>query len=77
VGVATGYGMHLVADACTKMGIPAAWPLRPRHLHYRGTSRPDIHLLPEPLRITTGEVPIPLLLVLAIIAGALYYFGAT
>jgi membrane-bound metal-dependent hydrolase YbcI (DUF457 family) len=76
VGVATGYGMHLVADACTQTGVPALWPLYPRHLHPTGGKpRSDVHLLPGPLRITTGEVPVRLFLLLGLVAGALYYLG--
>ncbi len=40
-----GYGSHLVADACTKSGIPAFYPHRGR-----------IHLLPRTLRLTTGSL---------------------
>ena len=40
-----GYGSHLATDACTKSGIPFLYPNRRRY-----------HLLPRPLRLTTGSM---------------------
>jgi len=45
LALSLGYGSHLVADACTKSGIPALYPHRGR-----------IHLLPRALRLTTGSL---------------------
>ncbi len=39
-----GFGSHLVADACTRSGIPLLYPNRKR-----------IHFLPKQLRLTTGS----------------------
>ena len=39
-----GYASHLATDACTKSGIPLLFPNRKRY-----------HLLPRPLRLTTGS----------------------
>jgi inner membrane protein len=44
--VVGGYTSHLIADALTRHGIPLFWPLSNR----------SIHLLPRPLRISTGGV---------------------
>jgi len=44
LGLVLGYGSHLAGDACTKSGIPLLYP-DPRRLH----------LLPRPLRLTTGS----------------------
>ncbi len=56
VGLVLGYASHLVGDACTKSGLPLLYP-DPRRLH----------LLPRPLRLTTGsqaeEALLPLLAV--------------
>jgi membrane-bound metal-dependent hydrolase YbcI (DUF457 family) len=43
-GFAIGYGMHIVADACTLAGVPALAPFTGR----------DIHLLPTGMRVRTG-----------------------
>jgi membrane-bound metal-dependent hydrolase YbcI (DUF457 family) len=61
-GMVIGYGMHLVADACTPHGVPVFAPFY----------RPDVHLLPEPLRITTGSWQ-EMLIVAMIAGGALLY----
>ena len=45
VALFIGFASHIVADACTKSGIPA-WPNR---ISVR------LHLLPPSLRITTGS----------------------
>ncbi len=45
LALSLGYGSHLVADACTKSGIPAFYPKGKR-----------IHLLPRALRLTTGSL---------------------
>jgi len=45
LALSLGYASHLVADACTKSGIPALYPNRGR-----------IHLLPRALRLTTGSL---------------------
>lgn len=45
LALSLGYGSHIVADACTKSGIPALYPHRGR-----------IHLLPRALRLTTGSL---------------------
>ena len=42
--LALGYTSHLIADACTKSGIPVFYPHKRRY-----------HLLPRSLRITTGS----------------------
>jgi len=52
VALSLGYGSHLVADACTKSGIPALYPHRER-----------MHLLPRALRLTTGSLAEEALLV--------------
>ncbi len=46
LAVALGYLSHLVADMVTRNGLPILWPLYRRHLH----------LLPRPLRISTGGI---------------------
>lgn len=40
-----GYASHLAGDACTKSGIPLLYPQMQRR-----------HLLPRPLRLTTGSL---------------------
>lgn len=52
LALSLGYASHLVADACTKSGIPAFYPGRGR-----------IHLLPRALRLTTGSLAEEALLV--------------
>ncbi len=44
LAISLGYASHLAADACTKSGIPFLYPNRKRY-----------HLLPRPLRLTTGS----------------------
>jgi inner membrane protein len=44
VGLSLGYLSHLLLDACTKSGVPLRWPDPTR-----------LHLLPRPLRVTTGS----------------------
>lgn len=44
LALSLGYASHLVTDACTKSGIPLLYPKRKRY-----------HLLPHPLRLTTGS----------------------
>ncbi len=44
VALSLGYLSHLLADACTKTGIPFLYPRRQRY-----------RLLPRPLRISTGS----------------------
>ena len=44
LAISLGYASHLATDACTKSGIPLLYPDRRRH-----------HLLPRPLRLTTGS----------------------
>lgn len=59
VAFALGYASHLLCDAATKSGIPLFYPKRRRW-----------HLLPRPLRLTTGSdaegVPFALFAVLAL-----------
>ena len=45
LALSLGYASHLVADACTKSGIPAFYPNNKR-----------VHLLPRALRLTTGSL---------------------
>ena len=45
LALSIGYASHLATDACTKSGIPFFYPRRKRY-----------HLLPRPLRITTGSM---------------------
>ena len=55
-----GYGSHLIADGCTKSGIPLLYPRQQRY-----------HALPRPWRITTGslaeEMLLPLLATVALL----------
>ena len=44
LAISLGYASHLATDACTKSGIPLLYPDRRRY-----------HLLPRPLRLTTGS----------------------
>lgn len=44
LAISLGYASHLATDACTKSGIPLLYPSRKRY-----------HLLPRPLRLTTGS----------------------
>lgn len=44
LALSLGYASHLATDACTKSGIPFFYPNRKRY-----------HLLPRPLRLTTGS----------------------
>ena len=44
LALSLGYASHLATDACTKSGIPFWYPKRKRY-----------HLLPRPLRLTTGS----------------------
>jgi inner membrane protein len=44
LALSLGYASHLATDACTKSGIPLLYPRRQRY-----------HLLPRPLRLTTGS----------------------
>lgn len=44
LALSLGYASHLATDACTKSGIPFLYPRRKRY-----------HLLPRPLRLTTGS----------------------
>ncbi len=45
LALSLGYASHIAADACTKSGIPLLYPRRKRY-----------HLLPRPLRLTTGSM---------------------
>ena len=45
LALSLGYASHLATDACTKSGIPFLYPSRKRY-----------HLLPRPLRLTTGSM---------------------
>ena len=45
LALSLGYASHLATDACTKSGIPFLYPKRKRY-----------HLLPRPLRLTTGSM---------------------
>jgi len=45
LALSLGYASHLATDACTKSGIPLLYPRRTRY-----------HLLPRPLRLTTGSM---------------------
>ncbi len=51
IALMLGYTSHLIADACTKDGIPVFYPNRRRY-----------HLLPRPWRITTGSLAEEMLL---------------
>ena len=61
LGLLLGYESHLVGDACTRHGVPLLFPNRKR-----------IHLLPKPLRLSTGSLAEDVLFVLfALLAVAL------
>lgn len=45
LGLALGYASHLVGDGCTRHGVPLFFPRRMR-----------VHLLPKPLRLSTGSL---------------------
>jgi membrane-bound metal-dependent hydrolase YbcI (DUF457 family) len=49
-----GYGSHLLADACTKSGVPLFWRA---NASWKGGAlkQQSFHLLPKPLRLTTGS----------------------
>lgn len=53
LGLLLGYASHLAGDACTVHGIPLFFPKRRR-----------VHLLPKPLRLSTGSLAEDGLLVL-------------
>jgi inner membrane protein len=57
-----GYASHLVADACTKSGIPLLYPNRKR-----------FHLLPPSWRVTTGSRAEDALFVLFALAVLLFF----
>jgi inner membrane protein len=57
-----GYASHLLADACTKSGIPLLYPNRKR-----------FHLMPHSWRITTGSRAEDLLFVLLALAVLLFF----
>ena len=64
LAAALGCSTHLAGDALTKCGIPLAWPVTMR----------EFHILPRPLRFTTGHWPeiwivVPLLLVALCLLG--------
>lgn len=44
VALSLGYASHLLCDGCTKSGVPLLYPRRRRY-----------HLLPRPMRLTTGS----------------------
>jgi membrane-bound metal-dependent hydrolase YbcI (DUF457 family) len=60
IGVGSGYGAHLLADACTPYGAPLLGPFRARR----------VHLLPPLCRIPTGSAGDLLVLVGAIVTAA-------
>ncbi len=45
LGLVLGYLSHLLGDACTKSGVPLFFPRRQK-----------VHLLPKPLRLSTGSL---------------------
>lgn len=45
MGLVLGYGSHIAGDACTRHGVPLFFPSRVR-----------VHLLPKPLRLSTGSL---------------------
>lgn len=45
LALSLGYASHILADGCTKSGVPLLYPRRTRY-----------HLLPRRLRITTGSL---------------------
>lgn len=45
LGLLLGYASHLAGDGCTRHGIPLLFPKRRR-----------VHLLPRPLRLSTGSL---------------------
>lgn len=51
-GILLGYASHLLADALTKSGVPL-WQWRPSAPPSRARR---VHLLPRPLRFTTGSM---------------------
>ncbi|HEY4691113.1 MAG TPA: metal-dependent hydrolase [Anaerolineae bacterium] len=57
---AVGYAAHLLADMLTRAGIPLLWPFTDRRFH----------LLPRPLRVTTGTLVEYLLVLVAVIGVA-------
>jgi membrane-bound metal-dependent hydrolase YbcI (DUF457 family) len=60
IGVGSGYGAHLLADACTPYGAPPLGPFSARR----------VHLLPHLCRIPTGSASDLLVLVGAIVTAA-------
>ena len=60
LGVACGYLMHALADACTPHGAPLLGPFSTR----------SVHLLPRGLRITTGGAGDTAVLIVATVAAA-------
>jgi inner membrane protein len=46
VAVIWGYASHVLADMCTRSGVPLLWPIVPR----------SFHLLPPGLRLRTGSL---------------------
>lgn len=58
-GALLGYGVaHIAADCCTVSGVPLWGPFSDR----------DVHLLPRPLRVVTGEWRDHLVALLAVVA---------
>jgi inner membrane protein len=48
VSLLLGYLSHLLGDACTKSGVPLFWKAN-------ALKQQSFHLLPKPLRLTTGS----------------------
>lgn len=45
IGLVLGYASHIAGDGCTRHGVPLFFPSRVR-----------VHLLPKPLRLSTGSL---------------------
>lgn len=45
LGLVLGYASHILGDGCTRHGVPLFFPSRVR-----------VHLLPKPLRLSTGSL---------------------
>lgn len=63
LGVAVGYGAHVLADACTQSGVPFFWPYRRM-----------VHLLPRGWRFTTGSAAETILGVVIVAGLAVYVY---
>lgn len=54
VSLLLGYASHLLGDACTKSGVPLFWQANASG-KANALKQQSFHLLPKPLRLTTGS----------------------